>query len=272
MAIWDNSFNKLKTKMFSMCAPFTSFVKESNDLLVIWPQICQMHVLPTFINVYCGWLSTKDIDFRQHIDLYCLHNVEMLDCDGTRHGPPMTYASLIKPSEVSNSAEIRSNIKIDENYLKGYHWYASSFMNNRMGTSQAHEARQSLCFICHQALPSLKATDVLSTEVDSQKLSLLHQVSENCAVFTGHFQQWYVWKNNILAVTHSFLVLCANIALMNLTPFDLHKERCNNVENKLQVMILVMFCCHYRKCVFLRYLYFCCMSLIQIPDISWHGH
>ena len=144
-------------------------------LLVIWPQICQMHVLPTFINVYCGWLSTKGIDFRQHIDPYCLHNIEMLDCDGTRHGPPMTYASLIKLSEVSNSAEIRSNIKIDENYLKGYHWYAWSFMINRVGTSQAHEARQSLCFICHQALPCLKATDVLSTEVESQQLNLLHQ-------------------------------------------------------------------------------------------------
>ena len=48
-------------------------------------------------------------------------------------------------------------------------------------------------------------------------LSLSHQVSENCAVFTGHFQQGYVWKNNILSVTHSFKVLGANIALVNLT-------------------------------------------------------
>ena len=116
-----------------MYASFTLFVKKSNDRCLSYDlKSAKCMSVPTFINV-CGWLSTKGIDFRQHIDPYCLHNVEMLDCDGARHGPPMTYTSLTKPTEISDSAEIRSNIKIDETYLKGYHRYAWSFMINRVG-------------------------------------------------------------------------------------------------------------------------------------------
>ena len=56
---WTNGYmgeplHELKTKMFSMYASFTSFVTEINDLLVIWPQICQMHVCTNFHQ--CLWL------------------------------------------------------------------------------------------------------------------------------------------------------------------------------------------------------------------------
>ena len=173
----------------------------------------------------------------------------MLDCDGTRHGPPMSYASSMKPTEVSDWTEIKSNIKLDEKYLKGYHWYAWSLQSTGWGSSQAHEARQSLRYICQQVLLFLKATNVvLSTEVESQTLILLHQVSESCAVLQGIFSKdileelCWLWHIESWSLVQMLLLWTWYLS-------NLHQQWYNNVENKLQERILVMFSCHRRKCV-----------------------
>ena len=202
-----------------MYAPFTSFVKEINDCCLSYdPKSAKFMYVSTSINVYCGWLSTKGIDFRQHIDPYCLHNVEMSDCDATGHGPPMTYASLTKPTEISDSAEIKSNIKIDENYLKGYHRYAWSFMINRVGliTGTWSKTISVLHLPASASMPEGNRCFKYrggKSETESPPSS-----QWKLCCFTGHFQQGYVLKNNILAVTHSFIVLSANIALVKLIP------------------------------------------------------
>ena len=125
MAIWENSFMNSKARCFPCMLHLLHLWKKAMTVACHMTPNLPNACVPTFINV-CGWLSTKGIDVRQHIDPHCLHNVEVLRL--WWNSPWTTY-----DAQISDSAEIRSNIKIDENYLKGYHWYASSFMINRVG-------------------------------------------------------------------------------------------------------------------------------------------
>ena len=142
---------------------------------------------------------------------------------------------------------------------------------NGWGSSQAHEARQSLRYICQQVLLFLKATNVLSTEVESQTLILLHQVRESCAVLQGIFNKdileelcwlWHIYSWSLVQMLLLWTRYLSN----------LHQQWYNNVENTLQERILVMFSCHRRKCV-PSHIY---IILLHVPHpnirVSWHGH
>ena len=141
----------------------------------------------------------------------------MLYCDGTRHGPPMKYASSMKPTEVSDSTEIRSNINLDEKYLKCYHWYAWSLQLTGWGSSQAHKATVSSLHL--PASASIPESNECFKYRDGESDTDSSPSSQwKLCCFIGHFQQRYTGRI-MLAVTHIFMILSANAALVNLIPF-----------------------------------------------------
>ena len=144
----------------------------------------------------------------------------MLACDGIQQGPSMKYASFIKHIEVTDSAEIRSNIKLDENYLKGYRRYDWSIMINMVGfiTGTWSKTIYLLRFAASAFIPESNRYFTHWGGVRNWKIFSVKTV-KTVPFLQGIFKKGMPGRV-MLAVTNSLMILSADAALVNLIPFQ----------------------------------------------------
>ena len=92
------NLNHLKTSFTSFCNEMTRKYTTTNPLAAPF-------MSPnTFLKWLFSWIGSMNIDFRKHIDPWCLYNPKVLACDGTHIGVSIKHLNLATPVTKADSS------------------------------------------------------------------------------------------------------------------------------------------------------------------------